>query len=1538
MPEAPRPKGEDRFFHLLIAADLSELSKARGLMEEVGRIAQLPEDRIFDLQVAVSEATANAIEHAASAVEIAAWILPDCLIVEITNDGTFQPGLYKDDQHRRRGLGLPLMVSLADQVHVSRLAGGKTQVSLTFFLVSASPPTAPGFSSTPAPASLAPSDEKRPSPGVGRWVWVAIPLLIAAVAVLRVLGVNSSHESAVLLATLNTLLLAASLFIMAFLAARSYLLGGSRALWPLGWGALLLGLSYLLGGLLIPRPNAAVTVSNVGIFLAGACFLLSAFWALTGNGPDLRPIRQVWNVAAPYVGVLAFIGLLTAATLTGVLPEFFAKGHGYTPLRDVFLGLGVLELLTASVSFRVLHRREPSRFLLWCSSGLALIGVALGGVLLTGAVPGSALAWLTRAGGWLGGAFLLVAIFNVEREGGVWVLPLQRALRETEYRYKNLVDLSPDAILVDAEGKHVFANPAAARMLGASSPSELVGREAIEYVHPDDRELVAERMGQVLAGAVMSPRQIRLLRLDGTPIEVEITGSRVEFDGHLATQVVMRDLSPRNEAEQALRQSQQDLAHAQKLSHTGSWRLDLARNELVWSAEAYRIFGIPQGTPLTYELFLAAVHPEDRDFVDRSWTAALGGAPYDIEHRILSGEAVKWVRETAELEFDRGGELAGGFGAVQDITGRKQAEEVRQRNEESLAGVLSTVGRLRVFERQRAWQVFLIGAVLQVALFLGISHLGSPSRYLGIPGAATALIGVIAAIIAGPLTGIAVALAGGAAYIVYLTDFGRSVAWPAIVVSILLWTLAAAVAGLAGEWVRRNAAQREALLGHMLAERETLTDSLGVANEELQCQNEEVAAANEELAAANEALTTLEEELRLRAARLVESEERYRIVADFTYDWEHWLGPDGRFIYMSPSVERVTGHSCEEFMADPGLFLSLVCPEDRCAVKLHLEDLDAAPSNLEFRIVHADGKQRWIEHTCQAVRDGDGRLLGRRGSNRDVTERIRAQEELQQSEERFRTMADAMPQLAWIANADGYIYWYNRRWYEYTGTTLAGMEGWGWQSVHDPEALPAVLARWQGSIATGQPFDMEFPLRGADGLFRPFLTRVMPLKDETGRVLQWFGTNTDVTERKLAEAERERLLQQERGLVEELAAANEELMAQTEELAASEEELRAQNDELQSNRYNRSLIEAALDPLVTIGPDGKITDVNEATIKITGRKREDLIGTDFSDYFTDPERARTGYREVFAEGSVIDYPLTIRGRDGKTTEVHYNASLYKDEEGRVLGVFAAARDITALRELEMQRHIAETLQQTLLDIPEQTGGVLFGHLYRSATKEAAVGGDFYDVLKVKNGRLAILIGDVSGHGVEAARVATLVKDVVHAFAHQFSHPHVVLSKTNDLLIEKRTSGFVTVFLGILDPDTGVLSYSSAGHPNALLRTRSGEVELLEAASAPVGVFPHHSWKEDQVELEKDDLLLLYTDGAIEARRNGQFFGQEGLVKAFERWNDPSPELLPQALLAEVLAFSGGELSDDVAMLALRLVEDAGKKRGNNGWHRQKPAG
>jgi PAS domain S-box-containing protein len=157
----------------------------------------------------------------------------------------------------------------------------------------------------------------------------------------------------------------------------------------------------------------------------------------------------------------------------------------------------------------------------------------------------------------------------------------------------------------------------------------------------------------------------------------------------------LQDVTERRQTQSAQRESEADLRRAQVVAQTGSWRLDVQRNELIWSDENHRIFGIPKGGPLTYETFLSTVHPQDKEFVSRSWLAALQGAPYDIEHRIVHGGETKWVRERAELEFNADGTLRGGFGSTQDINEKKRTEAALSASEsrfrlamEAVAGVV----------------------------------------------------------------------------------------------------------------------------------------------------------------------------------------------------------------------------------------------------------------------------------------------------------------------------------------------------------------------------------------------------------------------------------------------------------------------------------------------------------------------------------------------------------------------------------------------------------------------------------------------------------------------------------------------------------------------------------------------------------------------------------------------------------------------------------------------------------------------------------
>ena len=249
------------------------------------------------------------------------------------------------------------------------------------------------------------------------------------------------------------------------------------------------------------------------------------------------------------------------------------------------------------------------------------------------------------------------------------------------------------------------------------------------------------------------------------------------------------------------------------------------------------------------------------------------------------------------------------------------------------------------------------------------------------------------------------------------------------------------------------------------------------------------------------------------------SEAKFRALYEMNFVGVAFWDAGGGVPEANDALCRMMGYAPEELRAGAFNWRDATPPEHRAADERALAEMAGgagryAPFEKEF--YRKDGSR-------VPVLLGGALLPGRRDRGVsfvvDLSARKRAEAAQRESEEKFRLLADTIPQLAWMARPDGHVFWYNRRWHEYTGTTPAQMEGWGWRSVHDPAAIPEVLERWQACLASGEPFDMVFPLRGADGVFRPFLTRVSPLRDGGGRVLYWFGTNTDIGEQKRAEAD-----------------------------------------------------------------------------------------------------------------------------------------------------------------------------------------------------------------------------------------------------------------------------------------------------------------------------------------------------------------------------------------------------------------------------------
>jgi PAS domain S-box-containing protein len=305
------------------------------------------------------------------------------------------------------------------------------------------------------------------------------------------------------------------------------------------------------------------------------------------------------------------------------------------------------------------------------------------------------------------------------------------------------------------------------------------------------------------------------------------------------------------------------------------------------------------------------------------------------------------------------------------------------------------------------------------------------------------------------------------------------------------------------------------------------------------------------------------------------------------------------------------------------------------------EDTDEA----ELCVKRQDGSGSSVAVTARPIRADDQTISGGLVVLSDITERKRAEAELRERDQVFHTLTDAMPQIVWMCTKDGLCNYFSQQWVDYTGLTLEQSYGRGWDTPFHPDDKQAAWTAWNKAVRTGETHRIEARLQAADGRYQWFLIKGLPLRDDAGHVNRWLGTCTDIDELK-----------------------------------------RVQETFFRSNAYNRSLIEASLDPMVTIAPDGKITDVNRATEAATGLSREALIGTDFSSYFTDPDTASAGYQQVLHAGAVRDYALELRCVDGTTMPVLYNASLYRNEAGEVAGIFAAARNITE------QKRAAETIR------------------------------------------------------------------------------------------------------------------------------------------------------------------------------------------------------------------------------------------------------
>ena len=355
------------------------------------------------------------------------------------------------------------------------------------------------------------------------------------------------------------------------------------------------------------------------------------------------------------------------------------------------------------------------------------------------------------------------------------------------------------------------------------------------------------------------------------------------------------------------------------------------------------------------------------------------------------------------------------------------------------------------------------------------------------------------------------------------------------------------------------------------------------------------------------------------------------------------VSPEGKITDVNEATIRVTGVARDKLVGTD--FSDYFTEPDQARAAYGQVFAQGSVTDYPLTIRHTGGALTDVLYNGSVYKDAAGHVLGVFAAARDVTVQKRAMRELAEKKAFLDNILQSSTKYSIIGKDLGrHILSWNEGAHRNYGYTPEEMIGKDTVILHTPE-----------DVASGA-VDRLFTGAYEDGLAEGTFQRVR--KDGSR-----FAASVVVTRRDDAGGQPVGFLLMSNDISEKTQA---------------EEQLRT------ASQYARSLLEASVDPLVTISREGKITDVNEATIRVTGVARDELVGTDFSDYFTEPDQARAAYRQVFAQGSVTDYPLTIRHTGGTLIDVLYNASVYKDAAGNVRGVFAAARDVTAQKRAERE--------------------------------------------------------------------------------------------------------------------------------------------------------------------------------------------------------------------------------------------------------------
>ena len=710
-------------------------------------------------------------------------------------------------------------------------------------------------------------------------------------------------------------------------------------------------------------------------------------------------------------------------------------------------------------------------------------------------------------------------------------------------------------------------------------------------LHPDDRARVIDVVSHSIEADQFYETECRVLRADGIyrwfssrsrPLR-DAEGRIVHWYNLLV------DIDNRKRAEESLQRSESYLSEAQKLSHTGSFGLNVASGEIVWSDETYRITGFDLGITPTLELVLQRVHREDRLRVQETLDRAIQiGSDWDFEHRFLMPDgSIKHVHVVAHASRSELNHIEY-IGAVTDVTATKKAEEELRRSEEKYRDLIE-----------------LSPDAVYVVDEAGILVSTNPAGLAMLRCTPEEAIGLIIAETHLP--------EDRAAYHERLQQLnaGRSFQFERT-------------------FLRRDGT--------------ALPVEVSVSPIRNGC-SQAVLRDISERKKAREALQRSEFYLAKSEGLSHTGSWAYDLVTRKTVYWsaEHFkLERRDPSKPLPPLTEVSEGFT----------------HEDWATLMEHWGESirEKKDFTLETRRKFPDGSIQHLRVAGHPLVNAAGDVVEMMGTTMDITEQAQARadlkkafDEIQRSEDQLRLIIDTIPALAWSTDPDGRLEFVNRRWRDYTGLSTEEVQGWGWKSAIHAEDIEHLQEVWSAALASGEPSECEGRLRRFDGEYRWFLFRTVPLRDEAGKVVRWYGTNTDIEDRKRAEGA------------------------------------------LRESETNLRLIVDTIPALVWYAkPDGRVEYVNQRILDFVGASVSDLAEHGWINFLhpDDVESTLASWFHAIGTGGLYDAEYKMRAADGSYRWFHVLGEPLRNADGRIIRWYGLLADI------ENRKNEAEILRRT----------------------------------------------------------------------------------------------------------------------------------------------------------------------------------------------------------------------------------------------------